>query len=412
MIASLESEQAQLRAESDQAERDASAIELGAPELAEAEGSLAEERQRFEADWGEGVPALTGEAAGLRGELAALRSAIERTHNDRSRLESRRASLAERVERLGAEVVADRPGADPGGSCVAGAGRRGGRGRVRAGRRRGRAGRRRAALHRGRGGALRLVRPGRGVDPGAGRGPPTRRCRAPRRARRRARHAPGPGRGRPGVGGVLRGRGRRGTRRGRRGGRRRRTPLARVVAPGRPPRRGPRARRGRRHVRGAAAGRRAGATTRAGGRARRCRCGHRAGARRAAVLRGGHRRRLGGRGADRGAAPLRGGRHPRWRPLRHLGLAHRRGAFGRDRRCARGGQGPHGVLAGRPRPGARAGREHPWHGGREPSRRTGGDPCPGRQRVTSPLARGCRTTPGRRRGRGHRGARGARCPPG
>ena len=104
VIASLESEQAQLRAEADQAERDASAIELGAHELSEAEGSLAEERLRFESDWGDGVPALTGEAAGLRGELAALRSAIERTHNDRSRLESRRASLAERVERLGAEV--------------------------------------------------------------------------------------------------------------------------------------------------------------------------------------------------------------------------------------------------------------------------------------------------------------------
>ncbi len=104
VIASLESEQAQLRAEADQAERDAESIEVGAHELAEAEGALAEERSRFEADWGDGVPALTGEAAGIRGELAALRSAIERTHNDRSRLESRRASLAERVERLGAEV--------------------------------------------------------------------------------------------------------------------------------------------------------------------------------------------------------------------------------------------------------------------------------------------------------------------
>jgi chromosome segregation protein len=105
VIASLESEQAQLRAESEQAELDAAALELDAHELAEAEGALAEERARFEADWGEGVPALSGEAAGIRGELAALRSAIERTHHDRSRLESRRASLAERVQRLTDEAA-------------------------------------------------------------------------------------------------------------------------------------------------------------------------------------------------------------------------------------------------------------------------------------------------------------------
>jgi len=104
VIASLESEQAQLRAERDQAESDAESIEQGAAELAEADAALAEERARFDGDWADGVPALTGEAAGIRGELAALRSAIERTHNDRSRLDTRRASLAERVERLGAEV--------------------------------------------------------------------------------------------------------------------------------------------------------------------------------------------------------------------------------------------------------------------------------------------------------------------
>jgi chromosome segregation protein len=105
VIASLESEQAQLRAESEQAEQDAAALELDAHELAEAEGALAEERERFEADWGEGVPALSGEAAGIRGELAALRSAIERTQHDRSRLESRRGSLAERVQRLTDEAA-------------------------------------------------------------------------------------------------------------------------------------------------------------------------------------------------------------------------------------------------------------------------------------------------------------------
>ena len=103
VIASLESEQSQLRAESARAERDGEAILVEAEELQEAEGDLAEQRRRFEEEWGDGIPAPTGEAAGVRGELAALRSAIERTGNDRTRLQSRRTSLAERVERLAAE---------------------------------------------------------------------------------------------------------------------------------------------------------------------------------------------------------------------------------------------------------------------------------------------------------------------
>ncbi|MHB1139483.1 MAG: chromosome segregation protein SMC, partial [Microthrixaceae bacterium] len=112
VIASLESEQAQLRDESGQVERDGEGILAAAAELAEAEGELAEERARFEADWGEGVPAPTGEAAGVRGELAALRSAIERTGNDRTRLEARRTSLAERVERLVGEAAQARLDSD------------------------------------------------------------------------------------------------------------------------------------------------------------------------------------------------------------------------------------------------------------------------------------------------------------
>ena len=142
------------------------------------------------------------------------------------------------------------------------------RGRGRPGRRRGR--RWRGAeqrCHRRRGRPLRMVRPGRGPVAGAGRGPPTGRCRAARRARRRARHPPGPGRGRPGLGGVLRGRGRRGAGRRRRGRRGRRP----SVAGGAGVRATTAVRCWRstgvgRHVRGAAAGRGAGATPRAGGR--------------------------------------------------------------------------------------------------------------------------------------------------
>lgn len=110
VIASLESEQAQLRTEAAQAEREVETLALSAVELSEAERELAEDRARFEEDWGEGVAAPTGEAAAMRGELAALRSAIERTGNDRSRLESRRSSLAERVDRLSLEGAQARGG--------------------------------------------------------------------------------------------------------------------------------------------------------------------------------------------------------------------------------------------------------------------------------------------------------------
>jgi chromosome segregation protein len=103
VIASLESEHAQLRAEAEQAERDGEALLADAAELAEAEAELAEQRRRFDEDWGDGVPVHTGEAAGVRGELAALRSAVERTEADRERLENRRTGLAERVERLNSE---------------------------------------------------------------------------------------------------------------------------------------------------------------------------------------------------------------------------------------------------------------------------------------------------------------------
>jgi chromosome segregation protein len=106
VVASLEAEQARLRSEAEQAERDGLAILAESVELERAETELAERRRRFDEDWGEGVPAPSGAAAGARGELAALRSAIERTEADRERLETRRTSLAERVARLVAEGVA------------------------------------------------------------------------------------------------------------------------------------------------------------------------------------------------------------------------------------------------------------------------------------------------------------------
>jgi chromosome segregation protein len=103
VIAALESEATELVRESEAIERDGAEWERSATGLAEAEGELAERRQRFEEDWGDGVAAPSGEAAAVRGELAALRAAIERTGGDRDRLEVRRQALSDRIERIRAE---------------------------------------------------------------------------------------------------------------------------------------------------------------------------------------------------------------------------------------------------------------------------------------------------------------------
>jgi chromosome segregation protein len=100
VIASLEAEHAGLVAEAAQIDHDGTAVADEADSLRSDEESLASARARFEEEWGDGVPAPSGEAATVRGELAALQSAIERTANDRSRLETRRESLGERIERL------------------------------------------------------------------------------------------------------------------------------------------------------------------------------------------------------------------------------------------------------------------------------------------------------------------------
>jgi chromosome segregation protein len=103
VIASLEAEHHELSAEAEQIERDGVAVGDELAALDELEADLARRRQEFADEWGEGVPAPSGEASAVRGELAALRSAIERTAADRERLALRRTSLGERVERLRAE---------------------------------------------------------------------------------------------------------------------------------------------------------------------------------------------------------------------------------------------------------------------------------------------------------------------
>ena len=106
VIASLEAEQHQLSTDAEDIERDGSAVTEELVDLEALEAELAVLRSDFAEEWGDGVPAPTGEASGVRGELAALRSAIDRTGADRERLALRQSSLAERVERLAEERIA------------------------------------------------------------------------------------------------------------------------------------------------------------------------------------------------------------------------------------------------------------------------------------------------------------------
>ncbi|MBS1837258.1 MAG: AAA family ATPase, partial [Actinobacteria bacterium] len=103
VVASLEAEQHQLVDEAAQIERDGASVTDEMSTLDAAEAQHAARRAVFGEEWGDGIPAPTGEASAVRGELAALRSAIERTAADQERLATRRDSLAERVERLQTE---------------------------------------------------------------------------------------------------------------------------------------------------------------------------------------------------------------------------------------------------------------------------------------------------------------------
>jgi chromosome segregation protein len=108
VVASLEAEAARLRAELAEAEAEAERLVPDAERVAEAERALAAARADVAERWGDGVPAPSGAAAEVRGELAALRSGVERGELEASRLESRLATLTQKVERLVEEETARR----------------------------------------------------------------------------------------------------------------------------------------------------------------------------------------------------------------------------------------------------------------------------------------------------------------
>jgi chromosome segregation protein len=73
-------------------------------ELADAEQELAAIRERFEAEWAEGVAAPSSDAAEARGELAALRSAWQRDDAERQRVRTRLGALTEQAGALATEA--------------------------------------------------------------------------------------------------------------------------------------------------------------------------------------------------------------------------------------------------------------------------------------------------------------------
>jgi chromosome segregation protein len=108
VVASLEADAARMGAELEEVEAEASGLVPQAEELAEAEETLAAERQRFAEEWGGDenvVNPASGAAAEVRGELAALRASVDRARGELGRLESRRAALANRREVLEAEAA-------------------------------------------------------------------------------------------------------------------------------------------------------------------------------------------------------------------------------------------------------------------------------------------------------------------
>ena len=104
VVASLEAEGAQLRAELATVEAESDELAPDRQRLADGEASLAQAREQFERDWGSGLVAATGALAEARAEWNALQRAVERTTAERDRAGNQAEALSEKVARLAAEV--------------------------------------------------------------------------------------------------------------------------------------------------------------------------------------------------------------------------------------------------------------------------------------------------------------------
>jgi chromosome segregation protein len=104
VVASLEADAAQLTTDLAEIEAAAERLIPEAERLEEADGELAEARQRFAEDWSDGPPTVNGRAAEARGEMVALRAAVERGEGETARARSRRDTSNEKAQRLAAEA--------------------------------------------------------------------------------------------------------------------------------------------------------------------------------------------------------------------------------------------------------------------------------------------------------------------
>ena len=104
VIANLEAEAARVDEELAAVDRTEAELAPRLDELLAAEAELAEARERFDTDWGEGPAESSGRAAEVRGELAGVNSFITQGESDLARLDESLAGLAERAEQLDAEA--------------------------------------------------------------------------------------------------------------------------------------------------------------------------------------------------------------------------------------------------------------------------------------------------------------------
>jgi chromosome segregation protein len=112
VVASLESDAAQLRAELDTLDAETDGLAPDAEALAAAEAGLADTRAAFDREWAGGVPDASGRAAEARGELGALRGALGRSDADQRRMAARSAQLRAKLDRV------DRDAADAAGEVA------------------------------------------------------------------------------------------------------------------------------------------------------------------------------------------------------------------------------------------------------------------------------------------------------
>ncbi|MBO0694022.1 MAG: AAA family ATPase, partial [Acidimicrobiaceae bacterium] len=103
VIASLESEAAELGRALEATDAEAAELLPHEREVTEAEEVLAAETVEVERQWAEPAGPVTDPAAEVRAELGALRTSLDRDRTELRRLEGRDASLRQRVARLAAE---------------------------------------------------------------------------------------------------------------------------------------------------------------------------------------------------------------------------------------------------------------------------------------------------------------------